>query len=156
MPREIWMQHIFPWCSKSWFDPVRDRSVKCDGGSEMSDDDASTCAPSSQTTPVAGPDEAPAAIDEDKLELDTDLFEVFANGHRHVIGAGGDPDDLPDDGPHFPMQVLHILAEQEIQPSEQDPGHAPDDDSEDESFDDDDDDFMEARGVHHHAAQENV
>lgn len=154
VPREIWIQHIFPWCSKSWFEPARDRSVKRDGGSEMSDDDISTCAPSSQTTPVAGPDAAPAAIHEDTLDLDTVLFEVFGNGHRHVIGAEGDPDDLPDEGPHYPMQVLNILAEQEDQLDDALEEESDEEEEEEEAWDDGDGGV--AAVDEGHAAQENV
>lgn len=72
------------------------------------DDGGSTSAPSSgvssvNTTPENGPRQPPEAVSLGDLEVDMEpaaindsgrLIEVLDNGHRHVIGAGPDPDDM--------------------------------------------------------------
>lgn len=170
LPTEIWVNNIFPWCPRWWFEPPRPatpligpqasplgarpslspvaglaaspavptltalppscKSGGSDGENEdLSDDGGSTHAPSSgvssvQTTPESGPSAPPTRIEADEmaiaqgeaspLDLDDVLFEVFSNGQRHAIGAGGDPDDVEPDEPLrlvVPFQVLQLLAQ---------------------------------------------
>jgi len=134
LPAEIWIQHVFPWCPKGWFEeplalemaPSRFayESVDLPPSScevatcasveeELSDDGGSTRAPSAQTTPQFGPGQPPTGMDRDEpIEAGSVLFEVYGNGQRHAIGAEGDPDDYDmgdRDRQVLPLQVLQLL-----------------------------------------------
>lgn len=78
-----------------------------------------------------------------------ELVEVFGNGQRHTIGAGGDPDDMEaDEAPQrlaVPLRVLQLLASdtrmlrrrpwQEMEPDEDtEEEDAHDEDLEEESY----------------------
>jgi len=138
LPAEVWVNHIFPWCGRHWFDShekvrtpckkkARDIDSDSEGRGRLDSEAASTRAPSSaQTTPASGPSASPELSSPDQ-EIDmggaaedlerkrpSALVEVYMiNGRRHVIGAGLDPDDMEDDGPRMvvPFHVLQILAQ---------------------------------------------
>jgi hypothetical protein len=131
LPKEIWSQHILPFCSKRWFEHSEPRrsstqvlpSLAVDVPTEEQalkgsvDDDSisefggSTCAPRSSiaSSMASSPQSSP---DQDPLDFGDDvMFEVFSNGQRHIIGAEGDPDDVDaseEEVVHF--QVLQLLA----------------------------------------------
>jgi len=157
LPREIWIQHVFPWCSKWWFavpnktpNPVlhpaslswdMETTSKVDEGWVPSDDGGSTRAPSAQTTPESRPDHPPAGLEmEEPLDLGNVFVEVFDNGVQHAIGTEGDPDDRDPDfrsRAALPMQVLQLLSAAAWRPHSSRREHANDEDSEEE------DDYVE-------------
>jgi hypothetical protein len=132
LPNEIWTQHIFPWCSKRWFDCEERRfsisvaittsshSQKVVVDAEVSSDDGgSTVAPSSAGgsqahSPVSQPDCSPALlIEEDSMLLDEAvLFEVFRNGQRYAIGSEDHPDVVDDLRPN-PLMFWPVTTSSE-------------------------------------------
>mmetsp|Transcript_4358 Transcript_4358/g.7701 ORF Transcript_4358/g.7701 Transcript_4358/m.7701 type:complete len:522 (-) Transcript_4358:133-1698(-) len=126
LPAEIWIQHVFPWCPRRWFEAEAPNVLKFPLGykaeelEDESEDSASTRAPSSscpstETTPETRPSQPPREVTPLQNELSDTLFEVWGNGQRHAIGTEGDPDDAePDRNYHatVPLRVLQLLAEE--------------------------------------------
>lgn len=120
LPAEVWVEHVFPWCARRWFEQpsspgggrapalrgaaLRAPSPSCkddgeqsdgDGGSTRASTRASTGSSPSFSVEVAGHAEA------------TVLVEVFDSGLQHCIGAAGDPDSL---APHERGRVFLSAA----------------------------------------------
>jgi len=140
LPAEIWIQHVFPWCARRWFEaplpkyspafaPVQGAAPsaltlpcgKCtEEPEDESEDGASTRAPSSgypstQTTPETRPSQPPQEVASLQQEFSETLFEVWGNGQRHAIGTEGDPDDAEPQRIHHaavPLRVLQLLADE--------------------------------------------
>jgi len=132
LPREIWVEHVLPWCSKWWFEVPKlaphaikaelfeekahckaigvETEVDCD----VSEDGGSTRVPSTVTSPESGLSQSPPQFEEEEpLDLGGSLlFEVFGNGRRHAIGSEDDPDDMFSIEPRhgLPVQMLQFLA----------------------------------------------
>lgn len=124
LPSEVWLQHIFPWCTRWWFEPSRNglcitkaspplsfapapRKAVDDSDTEVSTQAPSSTASGLRLTPELGPvameelselpppHQLPQAEAEQALHLGGVMVEVFSNGHRHQVGIDQDPDDTP-------------------------------------------------------------
>jgi len=121
VPAEIWIKHILPCCSRTWFEvavapevgktPVSaalalaSRAAKrvfslrhCRSGS-VSSDGGSTRASSSQSSRMNSFSTEAEEPRENQnhaqmLAFGGVLYEALSNGQQHVIGARGDPDDF--------------------------------------------------------------
>lgn len=124
LPKEMWTQHIFPWCSRQWFEPSAIRlgsqglmmftgsQVHIDEVKMNGSDDVDEGLPNAQSIPADSsvPKVDEAAMNTPGPSIDEDvegLVEFFDDGRRSIVGMGDDPDDVVDETATHHPTLLH-------------------------------------------------
>ncbi|CAK0879119.1 unnamed protein product, partial [Prorocentrum cordatum] len=119
LPAEVWVEHVFPWCARRWFEQpsspgggrapalrgaaLRAPSPSCKDDGEQSDGDGGSTRASTRASTGSSPSFSEVAGHAEA----TVLVEVFDSGLQHCIGAAGDPDSL---APHERGRVFLSAA----------------------------------------------
>mmetsp|Transcript_49 Transcript_49/g.130 ORF Transcript_49/g.130 Transcript_49/m.130 type:complete len:500 (-) Transcript_49:19-1518(-) len=137
LPTGLWLEHIFTWCPKWWFDPQHPTNLTDSSMDYLAETGLAAPEPSALALPL--PCKLPAedckedSCDADECSSDSgtrstrasssassqesspgarELIEVYGNGQHHTIGSGGDPDDVGVDHREagiYSAHILHIL-----------------------------------------------